>query len=144
MIQGVSHVTLAVGDLNRAVAFYTDALDLRLAARWEKGAYLAAGDLWLALALDSDADPASGATHLAFTVAADDFGEVRDQILASGAKEWRENRSEGASLYFLDPDGHQLEIHVGTLASRLDALEGSPGVKVYRGAADSDTRPAER
>ncbi|WP_159065009.1 hypothetical protein [Thaumasiovibrio subtropicus] len=29
------------------------------------------------------------------------------------------NRSEGQSLYLLDPDGHKLELHVGDLNSRL-------------------------
>jgi hypothetical protein len=33
--------------------------------------------------------------------------------------EWKSNRSEGDSFYFLDPDGHQLEAHVGSLESRL-------------------------
>jgi catechol 2,3-dioxygenase-like lactoylglutathione lyase family enzyme len=36
------------------------------------------------------------------------------------------NRSEGDSLYFLDPDGHQLEAHVGGLASRLAACREAP------------------
>ncbi|MBB5609464.1 catechol 2,3-dioxygenase-like lactoylglutathione lyase family enzyme [Janthinobacterium sp. S3M3] len=36
------------------------------------------------------------------------------------------NRSEGDCLYFLDPDGHQLEAHVGGLATRLVACHKAP------------------
>ncbi|HEX5514181.1 MAG TPA: glutathione transferase, partial [Gammaproteobacteria bacterium] len=39
---------------------------------------------------------------------------------------WKDNKSEGDSLYFLDPDGHKLEIHVGDLESRLAALREKP------------------
>ncbi|MEO0357773.1 MAG: hypothetical protein AAF386_05680 [Pseudomonadota bacterium] len=62
--------------------------------------------------------PAQGDTHIAFDCAADDFGEMSDHIRQT-ATIWKENRSEGASLYFLDPDGHKLELHVGSMDSRL-------------------------
>ena len=51
---------------------------------------------------------------------------VTDVVLAAGAVEWRSNRSEGDSFYFLDPDGHRLEAHVGGLASRLAACRAAP------------------
>ena len=140
MIQGASHITLAVADLERAVRFYTDTLGCRLAARWDRGAYLTAGGLWVALALDPSAVPASGETHTALAVADSDFDALRDRIVASGAGEWRVNRSEGASIYFLDPDGHQLEAHVGTLASRLAALGGDRSTGFIDDAVAPDAR----
>ncbi|AFT69103.1 Metallothiol transferase FosB [Alloalcanivorax dieselolei B5] len=39
---------------------------------------------------------------------------------------WKDNRSEGDSLYFLDPDGHKLEFHCSDLASRLSTLREKP------------------
>jgi hypothetical protein len=50
-----------------------------------------------------------------------------------GVLEWRENRSEGASFYFLDPDGHKIEAHVGDLVSRLEACRQRPyaGMKFF-------------
>lgn len=39
---------------------------------------------------------------------------------------WKDNKSEGQSFYFLDPDGHKLELHVGDLASRLAQCREKP------------------
>jgi hypothetical protein len=39
---------------------------------------------------------------------------------------WQENRSHGKSFYFLDPDGHKLEIHASDLRSRLEDLKHKP------------------
>lgn len=32
------------------------------------------------------------------------------RVISFGAEVWKENKSEGQSLYILDPDGHKLEI----------------------------------
>lgn len=65
-------------------------------------------------------------THLAFTLAPTDFETMRRRIEASGAVARQENTSEGASHYFLDPDGHKLEIHVSDLAARMLAARRNP------------------
>jgi hypothetical protein len=51
---------------------------------------------------------------------------MRLRIARRGVMEFQENRTEGASLYFLDPDGHKLEVHVGDLESRLRAARANP------------------
>jgi catechol 2,3-dioxygenase-like lactoylglutathione lyase family enzyme len=118
-IRGLNHLTLAVTDLERSVAFYADLLGFRLRARWAAGAYLEAGPLWLCLSLDPAAasEPRQDYTHVAFDVAAADFPALQARV-ADAADQWRDDRSEGASLYVLDPDGHRLELHVGSLESR--------------------------
>ena len=135
MLTGLNHLTLAVTDLPRSVGFYHDLLQLRLDATWDHGAYLSLPGLWLCLSLDPlrPSAPAAEYTHAAFTVGADDFAALAQRLRAAGVVEWRDNRSEGASFYFLDPDGHKLEAHVGDLASRLQACCAKPyaGMQFY-------------
>lgn len=127
MITGINHITLSVSDLERAFAFYTQILSCKPVARWRRGAYLLAGDLWLCLSLDRQAR--QGAlpeyTHIAFSVAEPDFQKIQRQI-TDVATIWQQNSSEGQSLYFLDPDGHKLEIHVGDLQARIEAVKAQP------------------
>jgi catechol 2,3-dioxygenase-like lactoylglutathione lyase family enzyme len=133
-IQGLNHLTLAVSDLGRSVSFYRDVLGLELRALWADGAYLEAGSLWLCLSVDAAAEGVrrSDYTHYALDVAPADFDALADRVRAH-APEWKDNRSEGASLYFLDPDGHRLELHVGSLATRLARYraESKAGVSIF-------------
>ncbi|WP_426217251.1 fosfomycin resistance glutathione transferase [Pseudomonas sp. DWRC2-2] len=128
MLSGFNHLTLAVTDLPRSIHFYHELLQLHLDATWDSGAYLSLPGLWLCLSLDPlrDSKPAADYTHYAFTVAAADFTRCVERLRAAQVEEWRDNRSEGASFYFLDPDGHKLEAHVGDLASRLQACRAKP------------------
>lgn len=128
MIKGLNHLTFAVRDLERSFRFYAGVLGFQPLARWDEGAYLLAGNLWVALALDDQTrqDALPEYTHVAFDVAPNDFGPMSLRIIASGATVWRENQSEGASLYFLDPDGHKLEIHASDWQSRVQAMEAHP------------------
>ncbi len=130
MITGVNHVTLVVRDLDRSLSFWHEALGLRLRARAERMAYLEGGSLWLCLECGTPA-PARDDSHLALSCAPEDFARLEARL--AGAPRWKANRSEGASLYLLDPDGHKIEIHLGTLGSRLAHYRASrpEGMEIY-------------
>lgn len=135
MITGINHLTLAVSDLERSFAFYTQVLGLKAVAKWARGAYLLAGESWLCITLDAQArqSPQPEYTHTAFSVSSEDFAACAEHILANNVRIWKDNTSEGDSLYFLDPDGHKLEIHCGDLSTRLAALRAQPypGLELY-------------
>ncbi|WP_024557497.1 fosfomycin resistance glutathione transferase [Franconibacter pulveris 1160] len=134
MLSGLNHLTLAVRALDNSLAFYVDLLGLKLHARWDKGAYLSCGSLWLCLSLDDAAGAApTDYTHYAFTVSETDFPALVETLTRAGVRIWKTNRSEGESFYFLDPDNHQLELHVGSLASRLAVCREKPyaGMRFY-------------
>jgi len=129
MVTGLNHVTLSVVDLDRAFRFYRETLGLRPVARWYRGAYLTAGDFWICLTLESDLSERTlnpTYDHIAFTVLASDYQALCARLMDAGAQQWQENHSEGDSFYFLDPDGHKLEIHVTELESRIAALRQRP------------------
>lgn len=128
MITGVNHITFSVRNLEASLAFYTEVLEFQLLAKWAKGAYLSAGDLWLALILDQRLRtvPLPEYTHVALTVTPESFQQLSERIQQAGAEIWQDNRSEGASLYFLDPNGHKLEIHASDLSTRLKTIKASP------------------
>lgn len=133
-IRGLNHITLAVKDVGRSVQFYQDVLGFTLRARWPDGAYLEAGTLWLCLSRDDAVSQSVYAdyTHIAFNVAAEDFDAVAQRV-QDHAEIWKANKSEGASLYILDPDGHRLELHSGSLASRLAHYRDHPvqGMEIF-------------
>ena len=129
MIDGLNHLTLSVRDLERSFVFYREVLGFRPLARWSRGAYLLAGGCtWICLTVDDRTrnGPLEEATHVAFAVSSKLFAKICARIQKSGAREWKKNTSEGASMYFLDPDGHKLELHVGDWRSRLAACREQP------------------
>lgn len=135
MVTGINHVTLAVSDLERSFDFYVTVVGLTPVAKWARGAYLEAGKDWICLSLDAQTQkgPRADYTHLAFSVDPLAFDSCADAICQHKATVWKDNKSEGDSLYFLDPDGHKLEIHSGDLASRLAAIKAHPydGLELY-------------
>ena len=125
MLQGLNHITIAVNNLNSSFDFYVELLGFQPQVRWDSGAYLTLGDLWFCLSLDP-AHPSQDYTHISLDCAASDFDAIATRLRAAQVIEWKQNSSEGDSLYFLDPDGHKLEIHCGSLHSRLESLREKP------------------
>jgi len=148
-VSALNHLTLAASDVQRSLRFYRDLLGCREHARWDDGAHLSAGDLWLCLSRDTP-QPAGDYTHVAFSIREADVEAWRARLASASVPLWKENRSEGESLYCLDPDGHQLELHAGNLATRLASLGQRPyaglrmssGWRAVRGRTERSAAPA--
>jgi catechol 2,3-dioxygenase-like lactoylglutathione lyase family enzyme len=125
MLRGLNHITIAVSDLEQSLDFYTRLLGMQAHVRWDRGAYLSLGDLWICLACD-EVQPARDYSHIALDIAETDFPAFAARLRAARVSKWKQNSSEGLSLYFLDPDGHRLEVHCGDLQSRLKTLRTGP------------------
>lgn len=119
IITGLNHINFAVRDLRISFDFYKDTLGFKPLCRWPKGAYFLIGDVWFCLFEDPKALPGKGYTHIAFSISAEDFPKMVTRLNEAHVQLWKENISEGTSLYFLDPDGYQLELHVGDWRTRM-------------------------
>jgi len=130
MLKGINHITLSVSDLQTSIHFYQKLLGMKLHTKWNGGAYLECGELWLCLSLDSSRSfvnpDASDYTHYAFSIEDKDFEPFLLSLEQANVSIWKVNKSEGKSCYFLDPDGHKLEAHVGGLFQRLKECRQAP------------------
>lgn len=135
MVIGVNHATFSVEDVQTSFEFYVRVLGCRPVARWAGGAYLLAGEFWITLILDESAreNVSDGYTHIALSVSEDDFDALAERIRRYGARIWQENKTEGTSLYFTDPDGHKLELATSNLVARIEADRKDPpeGMQFY-------------
>jgi catechol 2,3-dioxygenase-like lactoylglutathione lyase family enzyme len=126
-ITGLNHVTLAVCDLDRSVTFYAKLLGFSIRMRSPSSAYLQAGTLWLALVLDPAVrhGPLPEYSHVAFSVPRSALPLLAGRLRHAGVSSWHESERSD-SFYFVDPDGHKLELHAGNLRSRLRARAATP------------------
>lgn len=123
--KGLNHLTLSVNNLEASLHFYCDLLGFKGEVRWNKGAYLSYGNCWLCLSL-GEAKPSQDYTHFALSFDALAIACIQEKAAFKAVKIWQENTSEGDSLYIKDPDGHKLELHAGSLATRLESLIAKP------------------
>jgi len=108
-ITGLNHLTLAVSNLDRSVVFYSELLNFSLRMRGPLPEY----------------------SHIAFSVAASALPLLADKLAGAGVTRWQEP-DNADSFYFLDPDGHKLELHCGDIHCRLAARAAlcEPGVAI--------------
>ncbi|EAQ64461.1 probable fosfomycin resistance protein [Marinomonas sp. MED121] len=125
MLTGLNHITLSVSQLEHSLDFYQNLLGFKAHVKWDNGAYLSLPGLWLCLSLGRT-ESVKDYTHFAFSLSESDYERLVIKLKQYGVKQWQENTSEGESFYFLDPDGHKLELHLGSLETRLAELKTSP------------------
>jgi fosfomycin resistance protein FosX len=138
MIQGLSHMTFIVRDLDRMEAILTTVLGARKV--YDSGAetfslsrerfFVAGGDpgdsdapapIWIAI-MEGASLPGRSYNHVAFKIAEADYATLLERVRSLGL-DVREGRSrvagEGRSIYLHDHDNHLFELHTGTLGERL-------------------------
>jgi catechol 2,3-dioxygenase-like lactoylglutathione lyase family enzyme len=119
-IEGIDHVALAVRDVERSVNWYTEVLGLTRLHQDVWGSYPAvvgAGATALALF------PVEGAhaqpppkrdtlamRHVAFRVSRADFERAQTELPRRGIPVEFQDPGIAHSIYFHDPDGHELEL----------------------------------
>ena len=116
----IEHVNLTVADLDRSVGFYCDLLDLHV--RWKGpidgerlGAHVGDDRCYLALFQAAAGGPVEqdylrpGLNHFGFVV--DDLDEARRRLEhLGGVVHYEPHYEPGRRIYFLDPDGHEVEL----------------------------------
>ncbi|MCF7817055.1 MAG: VOC family protein [Kiritimatiellales bacterium] len=123
-IKGICHFGLSVSDLDESVRFYTEVLGLEISERREKDVFFRVGaDDVLALIqypggaerFDAEMRPKNwGKAFTHFGLAAESAEavfEFQEHLNANGVRIVKEayERWDGASLYFIDPNGYTLE-----------------------------------
>jgi catechol 2,3-dioxygenase len=125
-LDGINHFALNVRDMNRAVEFYSDVLGFPVITRTEtksglKHVEVDAGNVAIALFESPELDLTEaqktmtddGYLHFAFTGSYDRYEATLKALKEAGVVMDGEPRDwgDGVSIYFPDPDGHQIEIH---------------------------------
>jgi fosfomycin resistance protein FosX len=128
MIEGLSHITFIVQDLDRMEEILTKVLDAKRlydsgdeTFSYSPERFFDIGGVWIAT-MEGPPLPAKSYNHTAFKIPEEEFEDRLERIKALRL-DVKESRSrvagEGRSIYFHDHDNHLFELHTGTLEQRL-------------------------
>jgi fosfomycin resistance protein FosX len=128
LVQGLSHLTFVVRDLDKMSRIIMDVLsgdevyssgDATFSTSREQ--FFIAGGIWIAI-MEGESLPSRTYNHVAFKVTDAELEKARLAATKLGL-DIRPPRprvdGEGQSLYFHDHDNHLFELHTGTLDERL-------------------------
>jgi fosfomycin resistance protein FosX len=128
MIQGLSHLTFIVRDLDKMAEIITKVLggeevyssgDQTFSTSREK--FFTAGGIWIAI-MEGESLASRTYNHVAFRVTDAELenAQLAAEKLGLDIRPPRQRvDGEGQSLYFYDHDNHLFELHTGTLNERL-------------------------
>ena len=128
MIEGISHITFIVRDLDKMEHLLTTILGAKKiydsgkkTFSLSKERFFDIGGVWIAT-MEGQPLASQIYNHVAFKMGPDDYDHYLAKIKDLGLQV-REGRSrvsgEGQSIYFYDYDNHMFELHSGTLEERL-------------------------
>jgi catechol 2,3-dioxygenase-like lactoylglutathione lyase family enzyme len=132
MIEGLSHITFIVSELERTSHLLTRIFDAREVYSSGEKTYSVSKEkfflingLWIAI-MEGDSLTEKTYNHVALKVSEADFEKYSERVRSLNL-EILKGRSrvagEGKSLYFYDYDNHLFELHTGTLDQRIKSYK---------------------
>ena len=132
MIQGISHITFIVKDIENATRFFNSIFDAKEVYSSDDKAFSLSPEkfflingLWIVI-MEGDSLKENTYNHIAFKISEADFDVYLRRIKKLGVDVKPERKrvaGEGRSIYFYDFDNHLFELHTGTLAERLTTYQ---------------------
>jgi catechol 2,3-dioxygenase-like lactoylglutathione lyase family enzyme len=115
--QGLDHVAIGVEDVDRSARFYAEVLGFERAHEaWDVPVVMAANGTGVAIfdkelhSGDGDGQPDVRILHIAFRVDREGFERARAELSEGGHEPRFSDHGISHSIYFTDPDGHELEL----------------------------------
>jgi catechol-2,3-dioxygenase len=116
-MNGIDHYAIHVRDLVQSAGWYERVLGFRVLHKWTTTWMVGRGNIRVGLFQRPDAQPLPDPeqllliSHIAFAIDGDKFEAARRALIDAGVEvEGPDDSGIAHSLFFKDPDGHELEL----------------------------------